>query len=214
VALRSSHVASYNLASALVHLQRLVEAAEILRSILRASDVDAPTREAAQQLLLQTEPGIGSLTVRISGDMHGVSFLLDSRPLELTAQVQTISVDPGEHVLVAQRAEKQLAVVRATVGGRAPLQAELLVELPPALAPSQAVRTLPGARREPGPPPRRTEQDESADSGAMPVWLWAAGGMAVAAAAVVTVLVVAGQGEAPQPVEGDTEPKLVQGRVR
>src|SRR5882672_1974841 len=41
LALRSSHVVSYNLASALTHLERLVESAELLRGVARDPSVDA-----------------------------------------------------------------------------------------------------------------------------------------------------------------------------
>jgi hypothetical protein len=216
LALRSSHVVSYNLASALVHLDRVVEAAELLRSILRATDVDPATREATRQLLLETEPRIGTLTLRVSGDMTGTSFTLDGKPLELTAQVQTIAVDPGEHQLSAQRDATQVASQSATVGGVAPLQVEVELVLPAVIAPAHAARTagprvparaasVPISARMPLESPRE-------DEGSSSTWLWVAGGGAVAAAAAVTVVLLLG-GDSPSPVAGDTDPKLITGRV-
>ena len=215
LALHSSHVAAYNLGSALARLGRLVEAAEVLRSILRAEDVDAPTSQAAQQLLLETEPRIGSLTIRITGDLTGVRFALDSKPLELTAQVQTISIDPGEHVIDAQRGAETLAQGRVTVGGSAPLQAELSLELPARLAPERvasAAELAPSDAARAHTAPAPDQRDGEASSGA-PWWLWAAGGVAVAAAAAVTVALVVAGAEA-TPVMGDTNPPVVRGRVR
>lgn len=218
LALRSSHVVAYNLASALVNLGRPVEAVELLRSILRASDADVPTRDAAQQLLLQTEPKIGTLTIRVSGDMSGVRFALDEKPLELTAQVQTISVDPGEHTLTAHRARTPLAFERVAIGGTEPLQAELAIALPVRIAPERALRRAPKeppapvvARTEPMPEPATDEEESSGGGG---FWLWAAGGAAVAAAAVLTVMLVSSNHGEAAPVTGDTDPPLVRGRVR
>jgi hypothetical protein len=216
LALRSSHVVAYNLASALSNLGHPVEAAELLRSILRASDVDAPTRDAAQQLLLATEPRIGTLTIRVSGDLTGVRFALDDKPLELSAQVHTISVDPGEHSVTAHREQTPLAFERVMIGGGAPLQVELAVELPAQLARDRVVapvragpRPAPVAATAPEPQPALEEPARSGPG----VWLWAAGGAALAtAAAVITVVLVSGGGEA-MPVAGDTDPPFVRGRV-
>jgi hypothetical protein len=216
LALRSSHVVAYNLASALVHLGRPVEAAELLRSILRAGDADAPTRDAAQQLLNVTEPQIGTLTIRVSGDRSGVRFALDDKRLELTGQVLTISVDPGEHTLTAHRAQTPLAFERVAIGGKAPLQAELAIDLPAQIAPERRyisdvrkpARTAPGAAVALAPP--RAEESSSSGPG---WWLWAGGGAAVAAAAVITVVLVSSGAEV-DPVAGDTDPPFVRGRVR
>jgi tetratricopeptide (TPR) repeat protein len=222
LALRSSHVASYNLASALVHLGRLVEAAELLRAILRAPDIDAVTRDAAQQLLGETEPRIGSLTIRVAGDMTGVQFALDGKPIELSAQVQTLSVDPGQHAVSARRGDSLLDQGSVVVGGAAYLQAELSLELPPAIDPRRVARSERGreggdagrvggeARAITAPAPTRADE---ADRGGTPVWIWAASGVAVAAATAVAIVLVAAGGEA-TPVRGDTDPPLVRGRVR
>lgn len=218
LALHSSHVAAYNLASALVHLGRLVEAAEVLRSISRAQDADAQTRDAAQQLLRQTEPRIGSLIIRISGDMSDVQFALDDKPLELSARVETISVDPGAHVVTAHRDAARLAVGHAIVGGTSPLQVEMSLELPAAVAPpvqaarSSSSRMGPDARALTGANPVRAEP-RADDEGGVAWWLWAVGGVAVAAAAAVTVG-VAVSGAPATPVAGNTDPPLVRGRVQ
>ena len=147
LAQRSSHVVVYNLASALVHLDRPVEGAELLRSILRAADADAETREAAQQLLSETEPRIGTLTVRVSGDATFTAFTLDDKPIELTAQVQTIAVDPGEHRIAALRDGAEVASQRVALGNGQLLQAEVELLLPALIAPQQALRPEPAPAR-------------------------------------------------------------------
>ncbi|HMI89720.1 MAG TPA: hypothetical protein VK509_00075, partial [Polyangiales bacterium] len=93
--LRASHVVSYNLASALTHLERLKEAAELLRAIVRDSSTEPSTRDAAAQLLAETEQRIGTLTLRVAGDAQGATVRLDGDPLELREQILTLSVDPG-----------------------------------------------------------------------------------------------------------------------
>jgi hypothetical protein len=219
LALRSSHVVAYNLASALVNLGRPVEAAELLRSILRDAQADAATRDAAQQLLLQTEPKIGTLTIRVTGDMTDVRFALDEKPLEVTGQVQTSSVDPGEHTVTAHRGQTPLAFERVTIGGSAALQAELVITLPARVAPDRVAlgaRTAPlRAPARPLTEPMPAERPEPVDSsGGSSFWLWAAGGAVLVAAGVVaTVLLVSSGGEA-APVKGDTDPPLVRGQVR
>jgi hypothetical protein len=147
--------------------------------------------------------------------MDGVRFALDDRPLELSARVHTISVDPGEHALTAHRGQTPLAFERVAIGGGAPLQLELALALParlePALPASRAAaprRAAPAAATTP--PPQSDAEPESSGSG---VWLWAAGGAALAAAAVLTVVLVASGAEA-MPVAGDTDPPIVRGRVR
>lgn len=217
LALRSSHVASYNLASALVHLERLVEAAELLRSILRAGDVDPATREAARQLLSDTEPRIGTLTVRVTGDTSATRFTLDGKPIELTAHVQTLAVDAGAHELNALRAGSVVAAQRVTVGGGEPLQVEVELALPALIAPAEAVQPPPP---EPTPAPRPAVRTTLAyeppeESTSSNVWLWVAGGGAVvAAAAAVTIALLLSGSEQAAPVAGDTDPAVIRGRVR
>src|SRR5882672_5789913 len=139
LALKSSHVASYNLASALDHLGRLVESSELLRVVLRDPAVDPTTHDAAQQLLNEIEPRIGSLTIRITGDSSDASLSVDDKPLELSAAVQAISVDPGLHHVRVQRASATLVEKEVTVGGDAPLQADVTLELAPRIAPDAAL---------------------------------------------------------------------------
>ncbi|MFI5305908.1 MAG: type IV pilus biogenesis/stability protein PilW [Polyangiales bacterium] len=221
LALRSSHVVAYNLASALVHLGRIVESSELLRAIVRDATAEAATREAATQLLSEIEPRIGSLTIRVSGDAPGASLKLDDKQLELTGSVQTVSVDPGEHHVALVRDGAELTGKSAQVGGDAPLQVELTLELSPPPAPEAAARAAgaPDATRRHAPAAATAAETDRAEPGpqqhsssvlASP-WLWAGAG-AVVAATIVTIVLLAPASAGPT-LTGDTNPPVIHGRV-
>ena len=106
-----------------------------------------------------------------------------------------------------------------TVGGSAALQAELAITLPARIAPERALQraqsehTLraPAAPPLTEPMPERHDPVDSSDGSGF--WWWAAGAAVVAAAVVTVVLVSPSSGQA-EPVQGDTNPPLVRGRVR
>jgi hypothetical protein len=219
LALRSSHVASYNLASALVHLGRLLEGSEQLRAIVHDPVAEAATRDAATQLLSEVEPRIGSLTIRVGGTLDGARLSLDGRSIELTGQALTLSVDPGKHEVSLQRREAPTETKAVVVGGDAPLQAEVTFELAAPLAPAKVAQSayVPTSAGQPRPIPRtapqRKDEPEPQDDGSIlsEWWLWT--GLAVlAAGAAATVIVVSSPGE-PDPVRGDTLPPVIRGRV-
>jgi hypothetical protein len=216
LALRSSHVASYNLASALVHLGRLVESSELLRVVLRDPAVDANTRDASQQLLTEIEPRIGSLTIRITGDASNASLSVDDKPLELAAAMQAVSVDPGLHHVVLQRDGSAIAQRDVSVGGDAPLQADVTLELAPRIAPETAVTRSEPARRAVAVVPLSHDAPQADDSESDSVftkwWLWAGVG-AVVATGVIVALAAAPSSEQAKPIKGDTDPPFVRGRV-
>jgi hypothetical protein len=221
LALRSSHVVAYNLASALVHLGRIVESSELLRAIVRDATAEASTREAATQLLSEIEPRIGSLTIRVSGDATGASLKLDDKAVELTGSVQTASVDPGEHRVALVRDGAELTSKSAQVGGDAPLQVELTLELNPPPAPEAAARaasTLDATPRRAPTAATSTETDhgepgpsQRSSSLLASPWLWAGAGAVVAATVVAIVLLAPASKGAT--VSGDTNPPLIHGRV-
>lgn len=226
LAMRGSHVVAYNLASALEHLGRLVEAAELLRPVARDASVEPRTQVAAERLLAQIEPRIGSLTVRLSGDSQGALVRLDDKQVQISEQVLTVSVDPGAHRVVVERDGVIAASRTVQVGGDASLQTSISIDIPPRLGASgSALGAKPaGPRRIPlgslkpegtrapkaavdrGPPPR----DEGGSVlGAW--WLWTAVGV-VAVGAGVTVALLVLDDEA-KPVRGDTDPPVVRGKV-
>jgi hypothetical protein len=222
LSLKSSHVVAYNLASALVHLGRMVESSELLRAIVRDPTAESGTREAATQLLSEIEPRIGSLTIRVSGDASGASLRVDDKQVELTGSIQTISVDPGEHRVALLRDGSELTAKPALVGGDAPLQVEVLLELNPAPAPEATARAAvayrPAARHASpaatpiAPEPGEAAKDEEASSSVFKSpWLWAGAG-AVVAATVVTIVLLA-PAKKQSTLSGDTNPPVIHGRV-
>jgi len=210
LALRSSPVVAYNLASALARLGRLIESAELLRAIARDPQVDAETREPAERLLAEIEPQIGSLTVRVVGSTQGLILRLGDRTLGAGERVQAISVDPGTHTVIAERDGKSLASEQVNIGGAAPLKVEVTLDLhdapiqPP--APDLRVSKLPS--EQPAAP-----RDDGADMWSSP-WLWGGvAGVVLVAAGVIVVAAVAGGRETEAPVGGTTDPPIVRGRV-
>lgn len=226
LATRGSHVVAYNLASALEHLGRLVEAAELLRPVARDASVEPRTKVAAERLLAQIEPRIGSLTVRLSGDSQGALVRLDDKQVQISEQVLTVSVDPGAHRVVVERDGVIVASRTVQVGGDGALQTSLAIEIPPRMAVpggsgtgSAAKTTIPlGSLRPPGTQapkaaldPRPAPRDDEQDSLLSSPWLWAGIGVVAIGAGVTTVLLLSGDQAAP--VRGDTDPPVVHGKV-
>lgn len=210
--MRSSPVVAYNLASALARLGRLIESAEMLRAIVRDTDVDAATREPAQHLLSDIEPRIGSVTVRVLGETEGLVLRLDDRRLSTGDLVQSISVDPGVHMVAAERAGKTLASQQVNVGGAAPLKTEVTLDVrdkpKQAPAPDLRVSTLPSERL---PAPRTPDHGDSAWSSP---WLWSgAAAVVLVTAGVITVLALSGNTQEADPIGGNTDPSVVRGIV-
>lgn len=219
--LKSSQVVAYNLASALTHLARYMEAAELLRAIVRDATVEPSTHDAAQQLLTETEQRIGILTLRVVGDAQRAHAQLDGNALELSEQMLTISVDPGEHHVSVERDGVVLASETVHVGGDSPLQTEVTLTLPPRIAPVAVAKAAQPARRPApvasaaGAPATAPETPSERDEGGSILeawWLWAAIGTVAAGGAVAGVL-IASRGPA-DPVHGDTDPGVIHGTVR
>jgi hypothetical protein len=186
----------------------------LLRVVLRDPAVDSTTRDAAQQLLTEIEPRIGSLTIRVTGDASNTSLSVDDKPLELSAAVQAISVDPGLHRVMLQRDGAIVAQKEVRVGGDASLQADVTLELTPRIAPETAVtRSASRPRAAPIMAEPRDEAQADSDSLLTKWWLWAGVG-AVVATGVVVALVAMPSSESATPVQGNTDPPFVRGRVQ
>jgi hypothetical protein len=215
LALKASLVVSYNLASALVHLDRLIEASELLRSMLRDRTLDAKTYAATQQLLSEVEPRIAGLTLRLLGDVSGVTVRVDNRQVDVSGEVLMVSVDPGEHTLVVARHDATIRTEVLTFGGTSPLRTEITIELPSALAPGAVAHAAhtDASRMPAGHARRAPESTRTASDASTPKWwLWAGAG-GLLAVAVVVVVVVASSGGQADPVSGDTDPPVVGGIV-
>jgi tetratricopeptide (TPR) repeat protein len=127
--LRESPVVHYNLASALVRLERFVEAVEHLQRVLRNEEAPARAREAAEQLMQEAEPKVGYLTIDVEGDPTDVSITLDYRELPSAAVGVAVPVDPGARTVVIRRGEEIVAQGVAEVSeGRS---AVLTLQVPP-----------------------------------------------------------------------------------
>ena len=215
--IRSSPVVAYNLASALVHLERLLRARALLRSTVLQPEVAGETRRAAEQLLSEIEPRIGRVRLIIRGTKPDTVLLLDDTPLEMGRLSAPLELDPGPHriaVLVAGQPRSPKAFV---VRSRQPvLEVEYDVTPPvpdpqtaagAAPPPSQPASSVtPTAVAPTGPP-----ADPS--SGLGPWGLWTAVAGVAVAGLVVGVVVASDRGEPPPPLAGDTMPGLLRGQV-
>lgn len=199
VAIRPSHVAAYNLASALSRLGSVVESREILHELLDDATVPEETRGASRELLAEVEPRIASITVRVPGDTTGHELLLDGELLGEAQLVQFRDVDPGTHTVVLRRGDTVVVEREITVGGGAPRRADVTIRLGPAEAAA----------------PIEEEGPSDSDEGGLslgPWWLWAGAG--AAALATVAVVVLVGNRPDADPVGGDTDPPVVRGVVQ
>ena len=120
LALRSSPVISYNLASALSEQGKLIEASEMLRRVLADDKTEPALRQTATQLQATLGPRIGRIQIALQGQERDDSVLLDSRVLHSAQLNVEIPVDPGSHQLRLERAGKTLDLQSFTLepGGR------------------------------------------------------------------------------------------------
>ncbi|MBI2894836.1 MAG: hypothetical protein HYY06_14875 [Deltaproteobacteria bacterium] len=133
LSLRASPAIRYNLAVALEHIGKLVEASEQLRLAAREAPERDPARRPAEQLLASIGPRIGRLTVYVEADLAGAEVLLDGRPLAAALFGVATPVDPGVHVVTVRRgAAERSREVEISEGGEARLTAPELPASPAA----------------------------------------------------------------------------------
>jgi hypothetical protein len=99
MSLRPSPVSTYNLASAYGRVGRIVEASDLLRSVIWDGSATQNVRDVARSLLDSLMPQVGWLTIRVEGDPTSVTLTLDSHPLTLQRLGIALPMDPGRHVL-------------------------------------------------------------------------------------------------------------------
>lgn len=204
--IRSSSVVIYNLASALVHLGRLVEAVELLRPIVGDTTDVGP---AAKQLLASIQPRIASLTLRITGVAPGDAVFVGTRQVPLEHLGRPINVDPG---LGEVRVERDAAVlVQRQVEVLEGDALELALSLPTQNAPTPAEVAAEAEAGAEGAPDSDAMTRADRPLTKRP-WFWIASAGVVVAATVIAI-VVAGSGGAAQaePVRGDAG--LISGEV-
>jgi hypothetical protein len=183
LSLRPSPVTTYNLASAYSRLGRIVEASELLQSVIWDREASPTVRDVAKALLDSLMPQIGWLTIRVEGDPSAVALTLDSRPVTLQRVGIALPMDPGRHVLGVQRA---CSFLDARV-----------IDLRPGAIRQEVVGF--SALRMPEGTPARSDGDEQSRKYVAPSprrktnllsspWFWIAPGVLVAGAVVAAVL--------------------------
>jgi tetratricopeptide (TPR) repeat protein len=237
--LRESAVVHYNLASALVQLERFVEAVEHLERVLSNAEAPPRARAAAEQLLREAEPRVGYLTLDIRGDATGIAIALDDRALPTAAVGVAVPVDPGARTVVVRRGEEIVAqgVAEVSEGRTAVLALE--VPPPPAIAPppnplsfspgSTLLEDLPEgepetdatevpdpaevARRDDARQRRDAARTETSSDDSMLTnpWFWTGVGAGVVVAVVVaTVVALIVVSEPAKGINGTLEPSIVE----
>jgi hypothetical protein len=101
--LRASPATTYNLASAYGRIGRIVEAVDLLHSVIWDNSAAQNVRDIASSLRDSLMPQIAWLTIRVDGEPSAYSLTLDSRPLPTERLGIAIAMDPGRHVIGIQR---------------------------------------------------------------------------------------------------------------
>jgi hypothetical protein len=137
---------AYNLAVALVELGQVVEASEYVRAVLEDSEAPRDVQRMATQLNGTIESRVGRLTVTLIQSRGNAAIMLDGSVLDDDELGVAVTVNPGDHVVTAERGgtvlERQETTVSAgqseevlldptTWGSGASLDPELYDEAPP-----------------------------------------------------------------------------------
>jgi hypothetical protein len=214
LAIRASAIVSYNYASALVHLGRMVEASRALRGVVADPAASPEVIEAARTMLSGVDTRIGQLTVRLRGDTTDVQITIDNEPLPEGSVGIPYPVDPGEHVVRATRGGRPIARRKVEIHEGAPLLNVTIdvIPMPDAVAApggtgsaAESTSTNQAGHAEP------TEADS--EQGGKTPWMWIIGGSAVAVVAVVVVGVLIASPSEPDPLLGNGDPAVLHGRV-
>jgi hypothetical protein len=205
--LRPAPGIAYNLASALVHLGRLVEASEQLAWVVRHDETPEPMRVAALATIAQIEPRLARARIVVEGPLEDVELRLDGEPLALRALLDVaVPMDPGTRVITALRRGELLQEVSLELTDGA--HQEVRIAIPP------EEPVLPAVELEPPPPvpvialPTERIDPPSAQDYSWLLWTGVALG-AAALAATTTALLIAPP-SAPPPIEGTTSPPILE----
>lgn len=131
---------AYNLASALSETGQHAEAYDVVQSVLRDPSTPEALRVRAQRLDDSLQRSVARLTVVISSDEAEVSVLVDGKPLAAQLVGMPRAVEPGDHVVVAQRAG--VSISQRSV--RIPIGTAALVDLSLVMTPRQAAEAATG----------------------------------------------------------------------
>ncbi len=203
LSMRYSPVVAFNLATALTHTGRLVEAGELFLRVSRDEEAPQRVRNVAREQLSALEPRLGRLTIELEGSPENVAVELDGQrvPPELLGVAS--AADPGAHVLRALRDDVEVARVELEITEGGERTARLRIPPPRVASPSRPTRAIARAAPLDAAPPA---------SGPSDGWVWfgvIAGVLVVAAAITIpTVLVLEGE-HGPPIVEGNLGPSII-----
>jgi hypothetical protein len=204
-ALRSSPPIALNLATALVHTGRMVEASEIFERLLRDPTLARDLRATVTRERNELAPRLARLTVRLEGDPRGVAVEIDRRALPDAAIGVAIPIDPGAHEVVATRESAAVASERIELAEGA--SSELLLSIPPMAEVVAAGGLDVGVGDHAATDDARSAASSGSDDA---VWIGVGIGVALAvgAAAAVTAVVLTTPAS-PMPVGGTTMPGVL-----
>lgn len=186
LALHDAPSIRFNLASALLELDRFIEAHGHLRAILDDDGVDAAMSRNSEELLARVVQQIGRLRVRASESLDRVT--LDGALVE---RDQETAVEPGRHVVVGSQNEQVVVErsVEVAAGERATVDLTVLrVDADGELAGESSSLV--------GPPPSRVGRS---------VTIVVAAVVLVATAVILGVVLSGGEDE----VQGDLQPGVL-----
>jgi hypothetical protein len=200
LALRSSPVITYNLASSLSEQGKLIEASEMLRRVLADDKTEPALRQAAVQLQATLGPRIGRIQIELQGDEHEDGVILDGRVLHPAQLNVEIPLDPGSHQLRLERAGKTIDLQEFTLEPGA--RQEITLAAPALAATPLAIDTdLPESARP------RAQTDKPAPRASRPSlltrwWFWTGIVAVVGVGTLVGVAASGGGGQAESAYQG------------
>jgi len=195
---RASPPVAYNLAFALEHLGRVVEADDLLGPVLADAATPANVRHDASELAERVRARVARLTVRVGGAEDDAQVSLDGQPVARDALTGR-RADPGSHTIALVRGGQTLASreIELAPGSEQTVTLDAPRPEPAVLLPSH-VRPAPESLLSAGPPPPRDDGDGR--SILTRWWFWTVVGVVVVAGAVSVALVA--QPSAPTPLQG------------
>ncbi len=140
-ALRASPVIVSNLAIALAHAGRLVEASESYRALARDGSAPDELRAAAAQAITELAARIGRITVHAAGSIDDIAIAMDGTNLAVSSVDVPLPSDPGEHVVEARRQGTLVASAHVHLEPGASVGVELAIPARP-VSPSAARPSL------------------------------------------------------------------------
>jgi len=199
--LRPSPAVAYNLAFALRHLGRFVEAMEHLQTVVSDPQAAGQVRRDAQVLLAEIEPLVGYLTVHVSGpERFDVTMNGNAYPGGQIGSEH--AVDPGDHTLTLLVQGRELATASVHVGEADHAEVSLAPETPtPRMVAETDSERPPGLR-----PMDGAEEPIDEEPSVLTAWWFWTGVGVVAVGTVVAIVLIGSGGGTADPVGGNLDP--------